>query len=94
MELRQSAVVQLLNPEERRALAVIVSGLGLVSGWWRVRAVHDVFVLLAGQRRVDVLMRTGVSRKHGMEQAAAELGVAYETLRAALNRLVLQKGTP
>src|SRR5882672_8787962 len=52
VRLRENAVVQLLTPEEQRALAVIVSGLGLVSGWWRVRAVHDVFVLLAGQRRV------------------------------------------
>ncbi len=94
VQLRQGAVVQVLTSEERHALAVIVSGLGLVSSWWNVRVVHDVFVLLAGERRLAQLMSTGLSRTRGMEQAAAELGVAYETLRGALNRLVLQKGVP
>ena len=94
VHLRQAAVIRLLGPAERDALAAVVSGLGLVGSWWRVRAVHDVFLLLAATRRVDTLIRGGVSRTRGMEQAAAELGVAYETLRDALNRLVLQKGSP
>ena len=92
--LRQAAVIRVLLPAERQALTAVVSGLGLVGSWWRVRVVHDVFVLLAGERRLVQLMSTGLSRKRGMEQAAAELGVAYETLRDALNRLVLQKGVP
>jgi len=46
----------LMPPNARRGGGV----LGL--GWWalvRGRAVHDVFVLLAGLRRVDALMSTG-----------------------------------
>ena len=94
VQLRQSAVVQLLTPEERGALAAIASGLGLVGSWWRVRAVHDVFVLLAGQRRVEQLMAAGRSRTPALKQAAGELGVPWGTLRDRLSALVLEKGTP
>jgi len=94
VQLRQRAVVQVLTSEERYALAVIVSGLGLVSSWWNVRAVHDVFVLLAGQRRVEQLISAGLSRTPGLKQAAAELGVPWGTLRDRLNALVLEKGVP
>ena len=94
VQLRQSAVVQLLTPEERGALAAIASGLGLVGSWWRVRAVHDVFVLLAGQRRMEQLIVAGASRTAALRQVAGELGVKGGTLRDAVNRLVLEKGVP
>ncbi len=94
VQLRQGAVVQLLTPAEREALAVVVRSLGLVGSWWRVRMVHDVFVLLAGKRRVEQLMAAGLSRTPGLKQAAAELGVPWGTLRDRLNALVLEKGVP
>jgi len=94
VQLRQRAVVALLMPAERDALTAVVSGLGLVGAWWNVRVVHDVFVLLAGQRRVDALTRTGMRRTPALRAAASELGLPYETLRDAVNGLVLQKGAP
>jgi len=95
VQLRQRAVVALLMPAERDALAAVVSGLGLVGSWWRVRAVHDVFVLLAGQRRVEQLMARGESRTAALRQVAGELGMSrWETLRDMLNRLLAEKGAP
>ncbi len=94
VQLRQRAVVALLMPAERDALTAVVSGLGLVGSWWRVRAVHDVFVLLAGQRRMEQLMVAGASRTAALRQVAGELGVKGGTLRDAVNRLVLEKGVP
>ena len=92
--VRQAAVLRVLTPAEREALAVIVDGLGLVSGWWKVRAVHDVFVLLAGQRAMERRMARGASRTAALRTAAGELGVAYTTLRDAVNGLLVQKGVP
>jgi len=94
LHLRQAAVIRLLTPAEREALAAVVSGLGLVGAWWRVHVVHDGFVLLAGQRRVEQLMAGGLSRTPGLKQAAGELGVPWGTLRDRLNALVLEKGVP
>ncbi len=94
VQLRQSAVVQLLTVAERDALAAVCSGLGLVGAWWRVRVVHDVFVLLAGERRLAQLVSTGLSRTAALQQAAGELGVPWGTLRDRLNALVLEKGVP
>jgi len=94
VHLRQGAVVKGLTVAEREALAAVCTGLGLVGPWWRVRAVHDVFVLLAGQRAVERLTSNGASRTAALREAASELGVAYTTLRDAVNGLVLQKGAP
>ena len=94
VQLRQRAVVALLVPAERAALAAVVSGLGLVGAWWRVRAVHDLFVRLAGERRLAQLVSTGLSRTAALQQAAGELGVPWGTLRDRLNALVLEKGAP
>jgi len=92
VQLRQRAVVALLMPAEREALAAVVSGLGLVGSWWRVRAVHDVFVVLAAEHRLAALRASGASRTAAIRQAAGELGVAFETLRDRVNALVLDKG--
>ena len=93
VQLRQRAVVALLVPAGRAALAAVVSGLGLVGSWWRVRVVHDVFVLLAGQRAMERRMARGASRTAALRQVAGELGLPYETLRDAVNGLLLAKGT-
>jgi hypothetical protein len=92
--LRQAAVIQLLTPAERDALTTVVQGLGLVGSWWRVRVVHDVFVVLAGQREVERLTRSGMSRTAALQRAAGELGVPWGTLRDRVNALVLEKGVP
>jgi len=92
--LRENAVVQLLTAAEREALAAVVSGLGLVGSWWRVRAVHDVFVLLAGQRALERRMARGASRTAALRAAASELGLPYTTLRRHVNGLLLEKGAP
>ena len=94
VHLRQAAVVKGLTVAEREALAAVVGGLGVVGPWRRIKPVHDVFVLLAGQRAVERLTSHGVSRTAALREAAAELGVAYTTLRDAVNGLVLQKGSP
>ena len=90
--LRQTAAVRLLLPAERDALTTLCDGLGLVSSWWNVRVVHDVFVLLAGQRAMERRMARGASRTAALRAAASELGLPYETLRDAVNGLLLQKG--
>jgi hypothetical protein len=92
--LRQAAVIKLLTADEREALAAVCTGLGLVGSWWRVRAVHDVFVLLAGQRTVDRLTSGGASRTAALQEAGAALGVPWGTLRDRLNGLLLAKGVP
>jgi len=92
--LRQAAVVGVLAPAERDALMAVCTGLGLVGAWWKVRAVHDVFVVLAGQRRVEQVMAGGASRTAALRAAAADLGVPFTTLRRQVNGLLLEKGAP
>jgi len=92
--LRQAAVVRLLGPAERDALAAVCEGLGLVGSWWRVEVVADLFVLLAGARAMERRMARGASRTAALREAASALGVPFTTLRDHANKLVLQKGAP
>src|SRR5207253_1321650 len=92
VQLRQRAVVALLVPAERAALAAVVSGLGLVGSWWRVRVVRELFVVLAAEHRLADLVASGASRTSGLRQAASELGVKFETLRDRVNAVLLDRG--
>ncbi len=92
--LRQAAVVALLTAEERRALTVLVTSLGLVSHWWGCRAVRETFLLVVGEREVGRRVAAGASRTAALRMVAGELGVKARTLRDAVNRLLLEKGTP
>ena len=55
---------------------------------------REPFLQVVGQREVDRLVGTGVSRTRGIAQAAAALGVPFGTLRDAVNRRLVDKSAP
>jgi hypothetical protein len=85
IELRQTAVLGALTPQERRALATVCGGLGVVGPWWALRSVRRVFVLLA----LDHLTAQG----GGLREAADTVGLPRETCRDWMAELLREKAT-